>query len=143
MAEIDRVKIAAVTGNLNTVVAGTSTSAAGLVMRTGRYEPGSLSCEFALLAETNTITLEGRWEVSDDNSTWVDMPVQNAEAVTVLGTGTAGADSTVTKSLPAPRAAEGYKYVRPVVVNRVVTGASVDTYSMTIRYVKRYTKKFA
>lgn len=140
MGVIDQVKVAAVTGNLNTVVAGTST--AGTVLRTELAEPGCISCEFALLAETNTITLEGRWEVSDDNSTWVDMPLQNNAAVTVLGTGTAGADSTVTKALPAPLGASSYKYIRPVVVNRVVTGATADTYSMTLRYIKRYSSKF-
>lgn len=142
MGVIDKVKVTAVTGNLNTVVAGTSTSSASLVVRTELFEPGQLTCEFALLAETNTLTLEGRWEVSDDNSTWVDMPVQNNAAVTVLGTGTAGADSTVTKALPVPLAASSYNYVRPVVVNRVATGATADTYSMTLRYIKRYSSKY-
>lgn len=140
MSVIDQVKVAAVTGNLNTIVAGTST--AGTVVRTELMEPGCLACEFTLLAETNTITLEARWEVSDDNSTWVDMPVQNNAAVTVIGTGTAGADSAVTKAIVAPHACVAYRYVRPVVVNRVVTGATGDTYSMTVRYIKRYSSKF-
>lgn len=128
-------KGAAVTGTLTAApVAGTSTSAAGLVLQTAQIEHGTLSCEFTLLAETNTITLEGRWEVSDDNSTWVDMPVQNNATVTVIGTGTAGADTAATKSVPAPGAVVGYRYVRPVVVNRVATGAVGDTWSMTLRY---------
>lgn len=133
------VKIAAATGTLTlTPAAGSSTSAASVVLSTRLFEPGTLSCEFTLLAETNTLTLEGRWEVSDDASTWVDMPHQGNAAVVALGTGTAGADSAVTKALPAPPAAVGYNYIRPVVVNRVATGAVGDTWSMTLRYRRRF-----
>lgn len=128
-----RVKITATTGNLNGVTAATSTP--GPVTATALIE--RMSCEFALLAETNTITLEARWEVSDDNSTWVDFPTQANAAVVVFGTGTAGADSTVTKALPFPGEAVTYQFIRPVVVNRVATGATGDTYSMTVRYTKR------
>jgi hypothetical protein len=129
------VKTQAITGNLNGVTAGTATP--GPVVSTNLIEPDTVSCEFTILAETNTLTIEGRWQVSDDNSTWVDMPLQNNAAVVVIGTGTAGADSAVTLALQAPYACVGYRYVRPVVVNRVATGATGDTYSMTVRYQKR------
>lgn len=124
-------------GDLNTVVAGTSTSHADLVLETrNSVLPGSISAAFTVDAETNTITVEARWEVSNDKSTWLDMPVQGNTAVTVLATGTAGADAAVTKVIPAPLAVHGWRYCRPVVVNRVVTGNSADTWAIDLHYRK-------
>jgi hypothetical protein len=114
-------------------VAGTTTG--GTALATASVEPGSLSCLFTVLAETNTITITGKFQVSDDNSTWYNLAgdAQNPANV-AIATGTAGADTAVSVVLPVPLSALGWKYVRPAIVNGVATGASGDTYSFSFRY---------
>ncbi|HTJ17820.1 MAG TPA: hypothetical protein VL494_13665 [Steroidobacteraceae bacterium] len=113
-------------------VAGTTT--AGTAIQTANIEPGSLSCLFTVLAETNTLTLTGKFQVSDDSSTWYDLAgdAQNPANV-VIATGTAGADTAVTRVLPVPPSALSWKWVRAAVVNGVATGASGDTYAFSFR----------
>lgn len=120
-------------------VAGTTTG--GTALATAGIEIGSLSCLFTLLAETNTLTLTGKFQVSNDNSTWYNLAgdAQNPANV-LLATGTAGADTAVSVVLPVPLAALGWKYVRPAVVNGVATGAAGDTYAMTFYF--RFDQEF-
>ena len=117
-------------------VAGTTTG--GTALATQGIEVGTLSCLFTLLAETNTITLTGKFQVSVDNSTWYNLAgdAQNPANV-AIGTGTAGADTAVNVVLPVPVAAMGWKYVRPAIVNGVATGAAGDTYAMTFYFRKQ------
>lgn len=114
-------------------VAGTTT--AGTALGTAGIEAGTLSCLFTVLAETNTLTLTGKFQVSDDNSTWYNLAgdAQNPANV-AIATGTAGADTAVSVVLPVPTHALGWKYVRPAVVNGVATGAAGDTYAMTFHF---------
>lgn len=114
-------------------VAGTTT--AGTALATANIQPGTLSCLFTVLAETSTLTITGKFQVSDDNSTWYNLAgdAQNPANV-AIATGTAGADSAVSVVLPVPTSALGWKYVRAAIVNGVATGASGDTYSFTFRY---------
>lgn len=109
-------------------VAGTTTP--GTALATAGIESGSLSCHVNVDAETNTITLTAKFQVSDDNSTWYDLAgdAQNPANV-LLATGTAGADASVDRVLPVPPAALGWKYVRAAIVNGVATGAAADTYA--------------
>lgn len=113
-------------------VAGTTT--AGTAISTQNVEVGSLCCLFTLLAETNTLTLTGKFQVSDDNSTWYDLAgdAQNPANV-VLATGAAGADTAVTRVLPVPPSAMSWKWIRAAVVNGVATGAAGDTYAFSFR----------
>lgn len=124
----------AASGNLDSVAAGTTVG--GTAVRTNNVEVGSLSCLFTVDAETNTLTIAGKWQVSEDNSTWYDAPVENNAANVVLATGTAGADAAVSKAVPAPASIYGWKYVRAAVESGGTTGASGDTYSMTLYYRK-------
>ena len=128
------IKTVAVTGNLNTLVAGTTTAAGTLPVEL--MEPHSLSAEFLVDAETDTITISGIWQVSDDGSTWVDVKPENNAAIVVLATGTAGADAAVTVVLSAPPAVYGARFVRAAVRNAVATGAAADTYSIAYRYAR-------
>lgn len=114
-------------------VAGTTTG--GTAIPTSTIEVGTLSCLFVLDAETDTITLTGKFQVSDDNSTWYDLAgdAQNPANV-LMATGTAGADAAVSRVLPVPSPAMGWKYVRAAIVNLVATGAAADTYAFTFRY---------
>ncbi len=116
-------------------LAGTTTG--GTALATADIQPGTLSCRFTVLAETNTLTLTGKFQVSDDNSTWYDLAgdAQNPANV-VMATGTAGADVAVNMVLPVPPPAIGWKYVRPAVVNGVATGAVGDTYAFEFHYRK-------
>jgi len=113
-------------------VAGTTTGGTGISL--ANIERSTLSCLFTVLAETNTLTITGKFQVSDDNSTWYDLAgdAQNPANV-VLATGTAGADTAVTRVLPVPPAAFGWKWLRAAIVNGVATGAAGDTYSFSFR----------
>ena len=120
--------LAAITGNVNTVVAG---DAKGLTaIATASIKDGTLSALFTLLAETNTITLAAGWQVSQDNSTWYDFPVENNAALVVFGTGTAGADSAVSKVIRTS-GFKGWKFIRPAIHVGVTTGTANDTYEVT------------
>jgi len=116
-------------------VAGTTTG--GTALATADIAPGTLSCLFVIDAETDTITITGKFQVSADNSTWYDLAgdAQNPANVT-MATGTAGADATVNKVLPVPTEALGWKYVRAAIVNGVATGGAADTYAFTFYYRK-------
>lgn len=98
---------------------------------------GSLSALVTVDAETDTLTITGRWQVSNDKSTYVDIVPSNNAANVIIATGTAGADAAVTKAICAPDQIFGYKYCRYVLTNGVATGAATDTYSIGYSYVPR------
>lgn len=124
---------AAVTGNFNTDAAGTVD--AGTAVRTATAEKGTISCLFVVDVETDTATMTALWQVSDDDSTYYTCTDQDNTADTVLATGTAGADASVTVVSGPPDWVYGWKYVRPAVKLGVATGAATDTYSMSTIYV--------
>jgi len=128
------------TGDL-TAAPVTGTTTGGTALATAGIENGTLSCLFTLDAETTSITLTGKFQVSDDNSTWYNLAgdAQNPANV-AIATGTAGADATVDMVLPVPPAALGWKYVRAAIVNAGATGAAGDTYAMTFHF--RYLSGF-
>jgi hypothetical protein len=108
--------------------AGTSTP--GSALATAGIENGTLSCHVTVDAETSTLTLTAKFQVSDDNATWYDLAgdAQNPANV-LLATGTGGADAAVDRVLPVPPSALGWKYVRAAVVNGIAQGAAADTYA--------------
>ncbi len=114
-------------------VAGTTTG--GTALPTQSIEPDTLSCLCTVLAETSTLTLTVKFQVSDDNATWYNLAgdAQNPANVAVA-TGTGGADVAVSIVLPVPNAVLGWRYVRAAVVNGVATGAVGDTYAFTFKY---------
>lgn len=118
--------------NLDTLVAGTTTGGPTLVMH--NVEKDTLSVLAVVEAETDTLTIEGQWQVSNDASTWVDVMPSNAAADVVLATGTAGGDPVVTVCLVAPKALYGWRYGRFAVINLVATGNAVDTYRIGYNY---------
>ncbi len=123
------------TGTFNTVGAGSQVNGNAVFLGNDTAKISGLCALTVTLAETNTITLSAKWQVSNDASTWVDLAngPQNA-AATVLGTGTAGADTAVTKAIPLPDAAYGFKYARMSIVVGVTTGAAGDTYTIGYCY---------
>jgi hypothetical protein len=126
----------ATSGTLDTLVAGTVTGGTAVEMGdNARQKVRNLSALVTVDAETSTITISGKWQVSNDGSTWVDVThgTQNAAAV-VLATGTAGADAAVTRAFEAPSAVYGWRKARFAITNGVVTGNAVDTYAISYSY---------
>lgn len=112
-------------------VAGNAVFMGGSVFR----KVADLSAVVVALAETNTLTLSALWQVSNNNSTWLDLAyAPNNPAVVVLATGTAGADTAVTKVIPAPSTVNGYKYARLSLVVGGTNGTVNDTYTIGYSY---------
>lgn len=95
-------------------------------------QDGTLSVWCTVLADTNTLTITGKWQVLDQAGNWVDVAydAQNPAGV-ALATGTAGADAAVTKVIPAPAAVYAFRQCRFVWVTGtgVGGGAGVDEVS--------------
>lgn len=124
------------TGTLDGVTAGTATGGTAVFLGQSSKKVAHLSALVVLDIETDTITVSAKWQVSNDKSTWVDVAngSQNAAAV-VLGTGTAGADASVTKCIPVSAdSIYGWKFARIALVNGVATGGVADTYTMSYCY---------
>lgn len=126
------------TGTLNfdTLVAGSVVGGTAVELGdNSRQKVRSLSALVTVDCETDTMTMTGKWQVSNDGSTWVDVSngTQNAAGV-VLATGTGGADASVSKAYPAPDAVYGWKKARFAITNGVVTGNAVDTYAISYCY---------
>lgn len=126
--------LATATLNLDTIVADTITGGPTLPM--AQVATGTLSAKLVLDAETDTIQVQGVWQVSADASTWVTCLPANGAALVTLATGTAGADASVTVVLPANDAVYGWKYARIAVRNTVATGAATDTYQLAYNYAR-------
>ncbi len=101
-----------------------------------RQKVRNLSALVTVDAETTSLTFTGKWQVSNDGSTWVDVAngSQNAAGV-VLATGTGGADAAVAKAYPAPESAYGWRKARFALTNAGAAGTTSDTY--TIAYCFR------
>ena len=126
---------ASATGTLNSKAAGSLTG--GNTLITDDIVPGTLSALFTVDAETNTITLSAAWEVSSDGSTWYRLVNSTNTASTVLATGTAGADASVSRVVSAPREVFGWAYCRASVLVGVTTGTANDTYTISYAFAKK------
>lgn len=87
--------------------------------------PGTMSANVYANAKTNNLTLTAKWQVSDDNSTFVDVKMPNNAANVVVVTGT-GSDVADTICLVAPDAVYAKRYARVVVVSGVGVGDATD-----------------
>lgn len=125
---------------------GTATALSGAAPQTGagnkldmsRIQPGTLSAKVAATATTNTLTITGKWQVSDNASTWYDADLANnaADAVMVTGTGSAVA---ATRQIDAPAAVYGARWSRVVVVTGVASAGAGDEYTIGYDYRARAT----
>ena len=131
-----RYNFAPVSGNANTLASGSAVNGSALDINDGqRQKVYGLAALVTCLAETSTFTWSGKWQGSNDGITWVDIAngPQNAAAV-VLATGTAGADTAFTKSVPASEAVTGWRKARYVLLTGGTTGATADTYSISYTF---------
>lgn len=125
---------AAGSGNFNTLVAASVVGAVALACAV--FERESLSCLVTTLADTNTLTLTPVWQVSDDESTWSDVTSPQGAAQVIQSTGTAGADTAISRVYIAPPEVRGWRFVRMAIRTGVVTGATGDTYAFEYHYVR-------
>lgn len=128
------VTLAATTGDIDGVSAGTVTAGPALSMH--HVAMGTLAAVVTVDAETNTLTMAAVWEASEDGTTWSRLVQPNAAAEVVLATGTSGADAAVTRAISAPPGAYAFRHVRCSILSGVATGTTSDTYSIAYRYVK-------
>lgn len=119
---------------LNGVAADTITGGSTLDMRL--VKSGTLSARVEIDCETDTMTMEAIWQASNDGTTWEICTTKNNAPVTVLATGTAGADATVTRRIPADDAIYGSRYARLSIINRVAVGGAADTYLIGYNFEK-------
>lgn len=127
-----RYNISSASGTFDGIAIASQVNGAALVVGDGqRLKLKGISALVTVDCETSTFTATAKWQVSNDNSTYVDVSngTQNAAGV-VLATGTGGADAAVTKCISAPEAVYGWKYCRLSLVAGGTTGTTSDTYSI-------------
>lgn len=98
---------------------------------------GTLSALCVVTAQTTSLTITASWQGSADGSTWVDIAhaPQNPAGV-ALATGTAGADPAVTRAVPAPEAAYGFRFARAKLTNGGAQGTTSDTFTVGYCYAR-------
>ncbi len=119
-------------GTLDTLIATSVVGGPTVPIGNDRRKLDRLAAKLIVLAETDTLTISAKWQGSNDAATWIDIlhEPQNPAAV-VLATGTAGADTAVTKVLPAPPAIYSCAFARVALIVGVATGAVGDTYTFS------------
>ena len=127
-----RNKVSGVSGNANTLIAGTVTAGNAVFVGNVAQKVMYLSAIVNVTAATNTLTWTGNWQISPDNSTWTNVKPQNNAAYVTITTGTAAATGDV--AYEAPTAVYGARFARFVLVNGVATGAAGDLYAISYTY---------
>ena len=127
-----RFKVSGVSGNINGVLSGTVTAGNAIMMGNVARKIANLSAVVNVTAATSSLTWTGKWQVCNDNSSWIDLrPSQNPAQVAIT-TGTATATGDI--AFDAPLAAYGWKYVRFALTNGVATGGATDLYAISYSY---------
>lgn len=98
--------------------------------------PGSLAAHVYALATTSTLTITGKWQVSEDNSTWVDAYRDGRPANVIIVTGT-GSAVTDTIRVAAPDSVYSASYARFRLTSGVGVGGglAVDEASCAYFYL--------
>lgn len=131
-------------GAASMTINGTSHVAPNNVVRgntllTDQIEPGTLDAYVDAVAETSTMTLALRWQVSDDGTTWKDvMPLGDTSATDpVITTGT-GSAVEAKKLFSAPPAVFAHRYAAiALVVGVADSGNAADAWAYSYNYQKR------
>lgn len=126
-----RYNVSGVSGNANTVASGSTVNGNALFTGQDFTKIGKLQALASFTAATSTITATGKWQGSNDNSTWVDITPPNNAANVIFTTGTAAIKTAL---FDAPPNATASKYVRFVFLIGVTTGAVGDLYSISYCY---------
>lgn len=124
------------TGTFDGITVGSQVNGAVIEMRdVTKRKADNLVADVVALAQTDTLTLTAKWQVSNDNSTWIDVAnePQNPSGVP-FATGTAGADASVEKSFGSPECINAWRWARFAIVVGGTTGAVQDTWSVAYNY---------
>jgi hypothetical protein len=100
--------------------------------------PGTLSAKMALSCKTSNITQTPSWQVSADNSTWVDFKGVNNPAQVATAGGT-GSQVVTTIVLEGPPSLSGWRYVRAITTTAVGVGdgsTSGDAYTISYSWLQ-------
>lgn len=121
-------------GNLNGQAAGATVAGTGSI-ETGdsaRQKIKSLCAQVTATANTASLTVAVKWQVSNDRTTWIDASngPQNAASVPF----TTGTSAAKTQLISAPDAVYGARYCRAVLVTGGATGAASDLWSIGYSY---------
>lgn len=125
---------------LNTVTSGSTASTAGLVISVAQsdIEWESLCAIVETDITTSTITVATKWQVSNDNTNWVDFRDKNGTTRTTVAA--AGTGSLVTTQYV--QAFDGvncpFPYVRIAALVGVTTGAAGDNVTASYQYRRRW-----
>jgi len=112
-----------------TAIAGAAGSTfPGNALDTSQFEPGTLMARCVATIATGSLTLTPFWQVSDDNSTWEDVVVQNNAANVAI-------TATKTVHLVAPPCLSGKKWVRAAFLSAGATAAAGDFKRFSYSYV--------
>jgi hypothetical protein len=129
--------VSTVTGTVTGVAPGGAVSGNAVMMGGVTQKVKDLTALVQVTANTNTITLKARWQVSFDNSTWYTMandPLNGAAIALATGVTPQVATPNTNTVIPAPAGITGWKFARCQVVVGVVTGTTNDTYSIGYSY---------
>ncbi len=101
---------------------------AGTALETSKFEPGTLMARVLVTIGTGSLTFAPSWQVSDDNSTWENVKVENNAA-------NVAATATTTLHLVGPKCLSGKKWVRASVLSAGATAASGDFTNFSYSYL--------
>ena len=126
-----RYNVSAVSGNANTLVAGSVIAGNAIFIGQDFRKVQSLIALATFTAQTASLAVAGVWQGSNDNSTWVNLvPANNAANVTF----TTAVAAAKTASFDAPLGAYGWKFARFTFLTSGATGGVADTYSIAYSY---------
>lgn len=126
---------------LNTKVAGSNTSTAGLVLQPGgshNIELDSLTALVETKVTTNTIVVTTRWEVSNDGTNWIPIYQLNAPAYVAVAAAGTGATVYTQYVQSAAGINPSWPYIRLAAVNTVVTGGANDSVIVAYNWRRRF-----
>lgn len=98
-----------------------------------RVAQGTLAANVSGTVTTNLITLTGKWQVSDNGSTWKDSFNSNSAANVVIITGDGGAD-TFSRAVSGHDGLYGFRYVRYVITSGAAAGGGAGVDEVAISY---------
>jgi len=109
---------------------------AGNTVLMNNVMPGTLSAKIVMAVKTSSMTMTPSWQVSEDNSTWVNAKGFNNPAYVATAAGT-GSTVTTTIQLMGDMALSGHRYVRAIVTTASGTADGVaDAYSCSYSWIQ-------
>lgn len=115
--------ISAVSGHV-AGASGSTVNGTGLHMGAPGKGVKDLSALVTVVVTTGSLTFTPKWQVSNDNSTYVDATPENNAANVAIS-------ASASKAISAPAAARGWKWARLALTVGGATGATADTYAIS------------